>query len=314
MSKAIRKFALVALALLSSASFAVTYTPLSLISPAGSTAGQFIGSTGPTTSAAWTTVTLSGLGGLARSNNLSDVASVATARSNIGAAPTASPSFTGAMSVTNSATSGGTLTIAAASNTSNGVQILLTGNGATTPAKYMRVLSGVFGILNNAGSVQILSLDDAGDLAVSGSLSAAGNDALQYSNTSGQALPTGSLVTVTSWTKTFDRLSTSFNAATGIYTAPATGFYRISGQLNFAAGAGVVAAQYSAVIVANAVPVVTNSIYQESTSSVPVTVDFNAVVALAAGQTLSVQAFQGSGSARALQSGAASYLSINRIP
>ena len=57
------------------------------------------------------------------------------------------------------------------SNTSAGASVLkLTGNGATTPSKYLGVLSGVFNIQNNAQNSNILSLTDLGALAVTGSI------------------------------------------------------------------------------------------------------------------------------------------------
>ncbi|WP_165987437.1 hypothetical protein [Caballeronia sp. SBC1] len=79
---------------LSLSAFATTYTPLSVLSPFGSLAGQVIASTGPTTAPAWTTVTLSGLGGLAKANNLSDVTSTATALSNLGGLSTTTAAST----------------------------------------------------------------------------------------------------------------------------------------------------------------------------------------------------------------------------
>ena len=44
----------------------------------------------------------------------------------------------------------------------NGVNVKLTGNGATAPSKYIRITSGLFQIINSAYSVSLLSLSDTG--------------------------------------------------------------------------------------------------------------------------------------------------------
>jgi hypothetical protein len=79
-----KRVILAVLMLVSIAAHAITNMPPSLISTTGSTSGQVIASSGPSGAAAWTTVTLSGLGGLAASNNLSDVANASTSRTNLG--------------------------------------------------------------------------------------------------------------------------------------------------------------------------------------------------------------------------------------
>lgn len=71
-------------ALLTFSAYATTFVPPALINPAGSTSGQVVTSTGPTTSAGWATVTPSGIGGLAKASNLSDVASATAALTNLG--------------------------------------------------------------------------------------------------------------------------------------------------------------------------------------------------------------------------------------
>jgi hypothetical protein len=65
-------------------------------------------------------------------------------------------------------TSGSSRTLAVTDTGANGANILLTGNGGTTPGKYLRVASGVFQILNYAYSSALLSLTDAGALSVAG--------------------------------------------------------------------------------------------------------------------------------------------------
>ena len=77
--------------------------------------------------------------------------------------------------VDSSTTSTGTMRISAASS-SNGVNILMVGNGATTPNKSVRVLSGQFQIINNAYSSAILTLTDAGALSVTNEITAYSSD------------------------------------------------------------------------------------------------------------------------------------------
>jgi len=62
---------------------------------------------------------------------------------------------------------------------SNGAGIQLIGNGGTTPSKYLRCLSGQFSIVNDAYTLQILVLDDSGNLTVQGNISAASDERLK---------------------------------------------------------------------------------------------------------------------------------------
>jgi hypothetical protein len=84
----------------------------------------------------------------------------------------ASPSITGSASITNSASSGNTLTISDTANSSQGAQIELTGNGSTTPNKYIRALNGTFAVLNSADSSNLFTLDDSGNATTAGTLTA----------------------------------------------------------------------------------------------------------------------------------------------
>jgi hypothetical protein len=73
-------------------------------------------------------------------------------------------------------TSGASKTLALTDTGVNGANLLMTGNGSTTPRKYLRVQSGAFQVLNDAYTVALLSLSDVGQLAVAGGIiDSAGN-------------------------------------------------------------------------------------------------------------------------------------------
>jgi hypothetical protein len=213
---------------------------------------------------------------------------------------------------------GNSVTIGAASGSAG----FETNTGGTI-GMYCISTAGSFGECYTHGSIPFylgsndstqLTLTSAG-ASVTGSLSASGNDALLYSNTNGQTIATATLVTITNWTKTFDRVNANFNASTGTFTAPATGYYQVSGQLVYAAAVGVVNAQYSAAVVANGVAVINGQTFQESTGTEAVTVPFNGVVSLSSGQTIVIQAYQTTGANRTLGTIAnTNTLSITRIP
>jgi len=77
-------------------------------------------------------------------------------------------SFTQAQTITEPANGNNTLQVV---NTgSNGVSIHMTGNGVTTPTKYLRVVNGGFLIANDANNASIFSVSDAGVIASTGGL------------------------------------------------------------------------------------------------------------------------------------------------
>lgn len=74
------------------------------------------------------------------------------------------PSGGAGLQVADSVTGAGTtghLTVTAPNNT-NGASIELTGNGGVTPAKFLRVVSGVLQVLNNAYTTVLMNLADDG--------------------------------------------------------------------------------------------------------------------------------------------------------
>jgi len=153
-----------------------------------------------------------------------------------------------------------------------------------------------------------------GNSVVTGTFSTTGNDALMYSNTSGQSIPNAANTTVTGWTQVYDRVNTNFNAATGVFTAPAAGFYHVDTILTFANVLNVVSTTRSVTIVVNGVMRI-QGFYSPSAITSTVSVQASGVVQLTAGQTITVQAFQNNGAALTLNATAINTtLSIHKIP
>lgn len=145
-------------------------------------------------------------------------------------------------------------------------------------------------------------------------LSASGNDAMLYQNSSLQSIPSGANTTVTNWTKVYDRVNANFNASTGVFTAPSTGYYQVSAQLTYASAAGVAGTVVQAIVNVNGAAVATGQTAINNTGTSIMAASVSAVVLVTAGQTIVLQAQQNSGSARALGGALTDFLSISRIP
>lgn len=188
---------------------------------------------------------------------------------------------------------------------------------ATAASAYATIAQATTALAATGGSINGVSVGSTTP-STGGftTLAASGNDALTYSNTSGQSIANATNTNVTGWTKTFDRLSTNFNAATGVFTAPATGFYAVSACLLYAANTGAFNSSVEALIVANSVTVATGINIRESASSAGQQACVAADVSMTTGQTLVIQALQSTGAAVALQTaaGGLNYVSIHRIP
>lgn len=186
------------LALVSSVAFGTTLVPIQLLNPAGSVAGQMIMSTGASSAPSWSSTL---------------------------------PSLT----LSNTNTGGVTFTISSTSNTSAGASMLLTGNGATTPSKYLGVLNGSFYILNNAGSTQIFSLTDAGNAVFTGSVQPSQTGGIIGTTTSNNANAgsVGEFLTATTSGVSLTN-STAANCASQSLTA---GDYEVSGTVLYNPGA-----------------------------------------------------------------------------
>ena len=139
------------------------------ISLSGSTGAVTVTNSGVTSAVAGTGVSVSGATGAV---TFSIGQSVATSASPSFAAITASTGTTTTAASFTTASVGTNGTVALTDTGTNGTIIKMVGNGATTPNKFLNVLSGVFRIVNSAYSVAIMTLDDSGNLTAAANVTA----------------------------------------------------------------------------------------------------------------------------------------------
>lgn len=103
-------------------------------------------------------------------------------------------------------TSGSIQTLLLQDTGGNGANLKFTGNGATTPNKYIRVINGVLNVINSAYSASILTLDDSGNLTASGTGNFIGSDARfkHDINRTEEPAPLHRTVPYASWTHNVD--------------------------------------------------------------------------------------------------------------
>ncbi|OTP73942.1 hypothetical protein [Caballeronia sordidicola] len=304
---------------------ATTLSPISLLNPAGSAAGQVIASTGPSSAPVWTVITPAAIGGLKASNNLSDVASATAALTNLGGLSTT------AAASTYLTQANATSTYATISNLALKAALAapLSQFAATSSAQLAGVISDetgsgslVFGT-SPAIATPAITGGSINSASVGGTTPSSGvfttlksNSAvhLSYKNTSAQSIPASTATTIAGWTSVFDSGS-NFNASTGVFTAPNAGYYLVSGEIMFNVSSGAVNNQFQALVIANGVTVFNPIFIVQATTTPLALLPFSVVVSLAAGQTVSVQALQTNTSAQTLNVGAnANVLSIVQIP
>lgn len=238
-----------------------------------------------------------------------------------GFAPLASPTFTGTPLAPTPAANTNSTQIATTAFMRNYLAAPIAGFGTTTPNTGAFTTLSASSTVSGAGFTTLLASPPAiGSTAPSTgaftTLSASANDALLYNNSSATSVPNSTATAIPTWTLVSDRLATNFNASTGVFTAPATGIYQVSGQVSYSTAVGVVGAQYTVQVAVNGTATgVSPTVFQESISSTAVNVPFSQIVSMTAGNTLTITAFQTSGAARTLSPAAGlTYVSINRIP
>lgn len=140
------------------------------------TAGTVYGTITASAYASVTTVTLA-LDSGALDSGLSevDVGILNPAYSSVGTLPALNLSSASASPNGN----GNIVTISAVNSTGTGASVKLIGNGSTTPSKSIRAFQGSFQVVNDAYNAVILSLDDAGDLSVTGNITASSDERLK---------------------------------------------------------------------------------------------------------------------------------------
>lgn len=240
------------LLLAANTAFGATLNPIQLLNPAGSISGQAIVSTGASTAPTWGNV-----------------------------APLASPNFTGTATITSSATGGTAFNISATSNTSAGAAILFTGNGATTPSKYIGVLGGSFYVLNSAGAAQIFSLTDGGNATFAGSIKPSSTAGI-VGTTTNDSPAAGSIGEAP--TNTTSGTSMTINTAANCTSLSLTaGNWLVWGMVTFTPNAATTVAQIIAAISTTSATLPTFGTYQalglsfttganQSLSAMPLTV------------------------------------------
>lgn len=278
-----RLLVLVALACAAAASFGATLNPVQLLNPSGSTAGQAIVSTGASSAPAWGNVTAAALGAQAANT----VVANATGAS---AAPTAF-----AMPSCNTTSSALIWTPGTGFQCSTAINAAALGGatfasptaiGSTTPS------TGKFTSVSTTASAKVFAI-----------------------NTSAQSIANNTNAVVTGWTAVTNQNS-NFVASTGVFTAPRAGFYQISGAIGFVSSAFTAGQNVAVVILKNGSMLVQGARVVETTVTTaqdapPVSV----MVQLAAGDTVSIAAFQNSGAAVALNNGGTIvWMSISETP
>jgi hypothetical protein len=142
-------------------------------------------------------------------------------------------------------------------------------------------------------------------------LAAASNDALLYTSSNALSVASGSVVTVTTWTKVYDRVNTNFNASTGAFTAPFTGYYLVSGAVEYTSAANVLGARFGVAVQVAGSTVGGAGNYCLATGASGMGVAWSGVVFAVQGQAITLVVTQNSGGARTLSNAT---VSITRIP
>jgi hypothetical protein len=134
-----------------------------------------------------------------------------------------------------------------------------------------------------------------------------------YQTAAGQSIPNNTATTVVFGTRIRDTHN-SMNAATGVYTCPASGGYRVSASLYWGTAITAIATDVQIQIFKNGVLYLGNNNPKSGTGAVPITASGSFPVDCNAGDTIEVRALQNTGSAQTLLTNAVyNWVSIERV-
>ncbi len=135
----------------------------------------------------------------------------------IAANPVMMASLPNVFTATQTVSTTGTVQLAVTGTGSSGATIELLGNGSTTPNKYLSAVNGILQAKNSANTTAILTLDDTGDLSITGQASAG-----SLSISGSGAVSNGFTATNGLGASAFDAGGMNFRTYYG--TSPAAGF------------------------------------------------------------------------------------------
>lgn len=310
-------------ALLSLSAGAATLSPIQLLNPTGSTAGQAIVSTGAATPPAW---------GGPSATVLTGIVPVAHGGTNCAAA--------GGTCLDN--ISGFSTTGFVYRNSANSYVIItppiiqgVGGTGLSNLAAHQLVVGGSGNAMTALGvgtSGQVLTSGGAAADPVFSStinsvsvgattpstgkfttLSTTAMSRVKASSTNAQTIANNTFVTITTWTASQNQGS-NFVASTGVYTAPVAGDYDVRAALRGASLAPASTSQFIVAVLVNGTEVKQGGAMQPATAAVP-QASVSTIVTCNAGDTITIQVFQNTGATVTLDANpTANWIVISQLP
>jgi hypothetical protein len=119
---------------------------------------------------------------------------------------------------------------------------------------------------------------------------------IQAGNNSGQAMPVG-LTTITNWTNVTVSTGSAWNATTGVFTVPRTGYYKLRASIIYTANTAPVNSEFNVGIAVNGVVNFTSTHFRTSNSSYYTQIPpAEGILYLTAGNTITFVSYQSGGS------------------